>query len=86
MSDIDTVSEGEFGTVVEGELVVVEGDVTSVDRDRDGVYVELDESENTRIEFWQSEDGREVLLHRVRDGRRRPITVENSAELETFEQ
>lgn len=85
MSDIETVSEGDFATIVEGETVVVEGDVVMVDRDRDGVYVELDESETANIEFWQSEDCSEVLLHRRKDGRRQPITVDDSAELEVVE-
>lgn len=63
--------------LVEDETVIVEGTINKIDRVDDGVYVDIQESEMSNIEFSRNDD--EVMLQRVRDGRKYEIDVDGGA-------
>lgn len=77
----ESVSIGESVAVVEGERVVVEGEVKRVEERAGGVAVEMRESHSTVVEFWS--DGTSTSLRRWRgnDSLGDEIQVSDNAKL-----
>jgi len=86
MSDISSVSTGDFVSVVEDEVVVVEGEVTQVSQEDGSVNVEIEESDGSVVEFSKGQENGIITMARRPNGRlsnrRSAIPIKNDAELE----
>lgn len=86
MSDIDSVSTGDFVTVLEDETVVVEGDVVNVSREDGSVTVEIEERDGSLVEFSKGKANGIISMGRRPNGRLAnrisAIPINNDAVLE----
>jgi hypothetical protein len=81
MSTQKSLEVGDSVAVVEGEIVVSEGTVKSMENEENGFNVWIREDGSNVVKYWEDEAGENVTLLRKREGRYRPITVSNTAEL-----
>jgi len=77
----DTVSEGESVAVVEGERVVVEGEVQRVEERDGGIAVEMKESHSTVVEFWSNGLSTSLRRWKGSDALGKKIQVSDDAKL-----